>query len=130
MRLLLDTHVFLWAVLRSNRLNASARQAIANVSNEAFVSAVSTWEIAIKLSIGKLELPGDAPLYVEQRMHDAGFTELPITQRHTLAVHGLPRHHHDPFDRLLVAQAQLEGLTIVTSDTAMTRYDVRTLAAG
>ena len=125
--LLLDTGVFLWTILRLQRIPAATLALIEDRGTSVFVSAASAWEIAIKHALGRLELPGDPALYVPKRIREAGFTVLPISIEHALAVHRLPRHHADPFDRILVAQAQFEGLTIITSDQLIERYDVRTL---
>jgi len=113
MNLLLDTHAFLWAVDNHPRLSPQARAAIIDGGNIVFVSVATAWEIAIKKSIGKLAIPsGD---YLEElRLHR--FTPLDITTEHALAVETLPPHHKDPFDRMLIAQAQVEQLTLVTRD--------------
>ena len=118
-RLLLDTHALLWW-LGDAGLATEAREAIATPRNSVFVSAASTWEISIKQSLGKLSVDGDVLKHVAQ----AGFDELPITLAHGLAAGQLPSHHKDPFDRMLIAQAQLEGLTIVTRDQRFRQYDV------
>jgi PIN domain nuclease of toxin-antitoxin system len=121
MNLLLDTHVFFWAIEDSPLLSDEARQAITDGHNIVFVSAATAWEIAIKRAIGKLRTPaGD---YLEElRVHR--FTALDITSEHALAVEMLPPHHRDPFDRMLVAQARLEKLTLVTHDPRLRSYDV------
>ena len=122
MNLLLDTHVFLWAINNDPKLTKEARAAIVDGRNLVFVSAVTSWEIAIKRARGKLQLPpGD---YLDQlRLYR--FTPLSITTEHTLAVENLPTHHNDPFDRILIAQAREEGLVLVTHDRRMSLYDVR-----
>ena len=122
MNLLLDTHVFLWALNNDPRLTDEARAAIIDGRNLVFVSAVTAWEIAIKRARGKLRLPpGD---YLEQlRLYR--FTPLSVTSEHALATEALPPHHNDPFDRMLIAQAREEGLTLVTHDRRMSLYDVR-----
>ena len=124
MNLLLDTHVFLWAIDDSPHLSPAARAAITDGHNVVYVSAASAWEIAIKRGLGKLNIPpGD---YMEEvRLHR--FTPLDITSEHALAVETLPPHHKDPFDRLLIAQAQEERLTIVTRDQRVALYDVRVI---
>ena len=119
MSLLLDTHVFLWWREDSPRLRPEARAAIGH-AELAFVSAASAWEVGIKVALGKLRVPGP----FEQAVTDSRFLELPITFRHTAAVAALPLHHGDPFDRLLVAQARAEGLTLVTHDRRLERYEV------
>ena len=125
-RLLLDTHVLIWAVENSPRLGAGMRESITNPENDVFVSAATIWEIAIKRALGKLSFPSD----VGDTVRRDGFTELPVTFHHAEQAGGLPRHHGDLFDRMLVAQAQAEGLTIVTEDPIIPRYGVRTVRAG
>lgn len=121
MNLLLDTHAFLWAVDNNPGLSQEARAAIVDGRNVVFVSAVTAWEIAIKKQLGKLKLPhGD--YLVELRLHR--FTALDITTAHALAVEQLPLHHKDPFDRMLIAQAQLEKLTLITRDPKIKAYAV------
>lgn len=124
-RLLLDTHVLLWAFEDDPQIAKGVREAITDPGNEVFVSAASVWEIAIKRSLGKVRFAGDVAATVEQ----AGFLELPVTFFHAEQAGGLPSHHRDPFDRMLVAQAQAEGLVLVTNDADIPRYGVRTLAA-
>ncbi len=124
-RLLVDTHVLLWALGGDPNLGDDARQALADPRNDVFVSAVSIWEIAIKRALGKLKIPSHLATAVEA----AGFSELPVTFFHAEQAGSLPRHHGDPFDRMLVAQAQTEGLTLVTADANIPRYAVRTMAA-
>lgn len=126
MNLLLDTHAFLWAVGNPSNLSSRARGAIEDGNNMVFVSAATAWEISIKRRLGKLELPeGD---YLEEIRLNR-FTPLDITTEHALAIEALPILHKDPFDRLLVAQAQLEKLTLITRDPKVMAYDVTTIAA-
>ena len=129
MRLLIDTHVFLWLETEPERLGAKARTILEDTDNELFLSVVSGWEIAIKHALGKLPLPAEPPVYVPARVARGGFQELDVTMAHALAVWGLPSHHDDPFDRLLIAQAQVEGMTIVTVDERVAKYPIRTLRA-
>lgn len=124
MRLLLDTHTFLWWNADDPELSATARALIADPDNDVFVSAATAWEIAIKHGLGKLTLPAPPPQYVPDRIKRNGFQPLPILVRHALRVHGLPPHHQDPFDRVLVAQAQAEGMTLITKDPLITPYPV------
>ena len=124
-RLLLDTSVVLRALEDHPDLASSVRSAIIDPDNEVFFSAVSIWEIAIKRSIGKL----DAPKGIASLLEESGFSELAITSLHAEQADGLPLHHRDPFDRMLVAQAQAEGLSIVTSDSRIPLYGVRTIQA-
>lgn len=125
MNLLLDTHVFLWWLADDRRLTASARAAIERDDASVYVSAASAWEISIKAALGKLK-PRD--LDVPAEIEAGGFLELPIRSRHAQEAGRLPRHHADPFDRMLVAQARVEGLTLVTYDPAIDAYDVPRLA--
>jgi PIN domain nuclease of toxin-antitoxin system len=120
--LLLDTHVFLWWRARPERLNPVARNAISTASI-VFVSAASAWEAAIKIALGRLTLPEPFTHGVEH----SGFRRLTVSFEHAEAAGALPRHHGDPFDRMLVAQAQLEGCTLVTHDQMLAPYDVPTL---
>lgn len=124
MRLLLDTHVVLWW-LAGRDISPAAREAIADPADDVAVSAASAWEISIKKSIGKLVAPDD----LENQIRVGGFTPLPIRIDHALVAGELPRHHDDPFDRMLVAQAMVEGLIVVTRDTRFSEYDVRVLPA-
>ena len=120
--LLLDTHVFLWWRTNDARLSSRAREAIATTSI-VFVSAASAWEAAIKVALGRLTLPASFSHGVDH----SGFRRLAISFEHAEAAAALPRHHADPFDRMLVAQAQLEGCTLVTHDQALAPYGVATL---
>ena len=122
MNLLLDTHVFLWAVDNNPNLSPAAREAIVDGHNIVYVSAATAWEISIKRAIGKLKIP-ESDYLEELRLHR--FMPLSITTEHALAVENLPAHHKDPFDRMLIAQAQEEKLTLVTRDQRIKKYDVR-----
>jgi PIN domain nuclease of toxin-antitoxin system len=124
-RLLLDTHVVVWALDDDHRLGRTARRAIENVANAVYVSVATVWEMALKSALGKLDVPSDIGGWIER----SAFSPLPIEIDHAVASAALPRHHRDPFDRMLVAQAQLEGLTLVTGDSRIARYDVATLDA-
>lgn len=123
MRLLLDTHVLLWSVLADPALPERFRVALGVPEAEVFVSAVTVWEVSIKRALGKLPVPDD----LFERALDAGCSALPVTWGHARAVEHLPPHHHDPFDRLLIAQARVEGLTLVSADRAFEAYDVSLL---
>ena len=125
MRLLLDTHTFLWWVGDAPELSAKARQAIARSRNECFVSLASLWELAIKSSLGKLKISGSVERFIPEQLAANRFRELGIEVRHVARVARLPFHHRDPFDRLLAAQALEEGLTIVSADPRFRRYGVR-----
>lgn len=122
MRLLLDTHVFLWALDDPQRLPAKMRACIDDVANDVYVSAVVAWEIAIKHALGKLRLPMTPETYVPDRISRLGFKPLPISIDHAVAVARLPPIHADPFDRLLVAQARVEALDVMTVDANVLAY--------
>ncbi len=124
MNLLLDTHAFLWAVDDNPNLSPAARDAILIGGNVVYVSAATAWEISIKRSIGKLKFP-QSDYLEELKLHR--FTPLNITTEHALAVEGLPPHHKDPFDRILIAQAQHEHLTIITRDPRISFYGVKVI---
>ena len=125
MRLLLDTSTLLWWLDDDRKLGAAARAAIAAPENEVFVSAASAWEISVKRASGKL----DAPFDVADALERSFFVELPIEVAHAVVAGELPPHHKDPFDRMLVAQARVEGLTLVAHDAGIARYDVELLDA-
>ena len=125
MRLLLDTHTFLWSLTEPQRLSEHARRVLEDAQNEVFVSSVSAWEIAVKRAIGKLKAPNN----LEAGLTEQGFTPLPLTFFHAERAGTLPPIHGDPFDRMLVAQAQAEGLIIVTRDRHLSCYDVPTMSA-
>ncbi len=118
-KLLLDTHVFLWWRAKDPRLGKPARKAVSE-ADMVFVSAATAWEAGIKAALGKLRLPDT----VEAGVTESGFEKLPITLRHAEAAAGLPPYHHDPFDRMLVAQARDEDLVLVTHDRRLEHYDV------
>jgi PIN domain nuclease of toxin-antitoxin system len=123
MRLLLDTHVVLWWLGDSPELSGEVKDLL-DTEPAVFLSAVSPWEIAIKQSLGKLPGPDD----LAERVRDSQFSTLPITAGHGVRAGRLPLHHRDPFDRVLIAQAQTEGLTVVTRDAQFTKYDVPVLS--
>lgn len=125
MRLLLDAHALLWWLDGARRLTAGATEAIADPRNIVVVSAASIWELEIKRSLGRL----DAPTELVAAIGETGFEQLHITGRHATDAARLPRHHDDPFDRMLVAQAQAEGLTLVTRDRRLADYEVALLPA-
>jgi PIN domain nuclease of toxin-antitoxin system len=127
MKLLLDTHVVLWASSEAERLSESARTAIADRSNRVFVSVVTGWEIAIKASLGKLTLPKPAQLWLPSEVEALGYETLALEMDAALGVGSLPFHHRDPFDRLLVAHAVSTGCTIVTHDDVFKKYGVSVL---
>ena len=125
MRLLLDTSALLWWLGDDGKLGATARAAIADPDNEVFVSAASAWEISVKRASGKLDASFDIAGALERNY----FIELPVQVAHAVTAGELPQHHHDPFDRMLVAQAQLEELTLVADDAEIAKYQVELLPA-
>lgn len=129
MRYLLDTGIWLSLQVEPGRIAPSTRTLLADRANELLLSAASSWEIAIKYRLGKLPLPEPPVDYVPNRMRRSGTTPLAVEHAHVLRVAQLPDHHRDPFDRLLVAQAQSLGIPIVTSDRQLTAYDVEVILA-
>ena len=125
LRLLLDTHVLIWALNAPERLAAQTREAIETEENDVFVSVVSPWELAIKGPREGLHIPGD----LEEQLGRQSFELLPVLLRHTNPLESMPYHHRDPFDRMLVAQAITEGLTIVTADRKLRNYPVGLIPA-
>jgi len=124
MRFLVDTHALLWALGEPSALSSATRDAIANPSNLVMVSSASLWECAIKASIGKLDLPED----FFESVPEAGYEVMPIRIAHLNVYRTLPMHHRDPFDRMLVAQARAEALTLISRDPEIAKYDVEILA--
>ncbi len=125
MKLLLDANAFIWAYARPTELSPAARRALNDVANDRLVSIASLWEIAIKMSIGKLAFAEN----LAQALDDIAATSLPITLVHVARVRSLPFHHRDPFDRMMIAQAIEEGMTIVTRDRRVAAYGVPVLMA-
>lgn len=126
LKILLDTHIFLWAFLQPSKLSQSViDDLLENPAVEKYLSAASSWEIAIKYAKGSLSLPEPPEIFVPKRMRDGGIKRLSITHRHTLHVGQLPPHHKDPFDRLIITQAQLAGLKVLTNDSMFSNYAVR-----
>ncbi len=121
MKLLLDTHLLLWAANEPKRLPKAARALIENLENDLLFSAASMWEITIKCSLGRRDFQVDARL-LRRGLLDNGYTELPITGEHAINVDHLPSTHKDPFDRILVAQATVEGITLLTNDRKLLNY--------
>lgn len=130
MRFLIDTHCWLWAIRNPERLSLSAAQLIESKENIVVLSAVSVLEIAIKASLEKLELSEPVAEFVSSQMAALSMTSLPVYLSHALRVASLPHHHRDPFDRLLIAQSQIEGLPLMTADAAIAAYDVEVIWAG
>ncbi len=128
MRVLLDTHAFLWwASGRGTRLSDRARDLLSDGATDVAFSMASVWEIAIKVGVGRVVLPDSIERYVPDRLRQDGFDLLPIEMQHAFRAGALPPIHGDPFDRMLVAQAQLEDMPIVTADPRIGRYDVETI---
>ncbi len=122
--LLLDTHTLLWALSAPDRLSQAAREALGDPTRARWVSTASIWELAIKSSLGKVSLGVPLPVLVRDTLPACGLGMLPVVADHAVEVERLPYHHRDPFDRLLVAQARVEGLTLVSADPHIARYEV------
>lgn len=129
-RILLDTHCWLWFTSDEGRLSPGARAILLDPASELFLSAASVWEVVIKQALNKLKLPLPVDAYVATRTEPLGIEVLPIEVAHTLEVGKLPDHHRDPFDRMLIAQARVEGLKLMTADPLVLRYPVDALPAG
>lgn len=127
MKVLIDTHTFLWWNTDDPLLSARAKEIIADGRNEVFLSAASVWEIVIKTSKGRLILPEPPAKYISSRMSLYRFQPLPVKISHAAQVYELPLHHNDPFDRMLIAQSQLESLPLVTRDKDIQHYDLETI---
>ncbi len=121
MKLLLDTHLLLWAAGQPDRLSADAHSLIEDIDNELLFSAASLWEVAIKRGLGREDFQADARL-LRRGLLDNGYRELPIVSDHVVAIESLPPIHRDPFDRVLVAQATVEGITLLTLDPVVAQY--------
>ncbi|MEH2224281.1 type II toxin-antitoxin system VapC family toxin [Nostoc sp.] len=129
MKLLLDTQCWLWWFAQPERLNEEVIAHIADENNELWLSVASIWEIGIKVAIGKLPLPDPLDSYISSRMTQLGMRSLEITASHALQAAALPLHHRDPFDRMLIAQAQIEEMTLVSADSMFNKYDISLLWA-
>jgi len=129
MRVLLDTHVWLWMWGEPERLRNEARTLVEDPANELHVSAVSAWEIATKSAAGRLRLPSSAEAWLSDPRRRRDVTELPISFAHAIRAASLPPHHRDPFDRMLVAQAQAEDLVLLSADRQLAAYEVDSLPA-
>jgi len=128
-KVLLDTQVWLWMLGAPDRLNDDARRLVEDTAVTVLLSAASSWEIAVKWSLGKLHLPDPPEAYVPDRIRSSGVTPLPIAHSHALGVARLDAHHRDPFDRLLIAQASAEDVPILTADGVFARYPIRHIPA-
>ena len=127
MKVLLDTHAFLWWIADSARLSVRAHEIISDGDNELYISAVTGWEIAVKARLGRIELPDDPQRFIPDQMRMNAMQGLPVQMSHALQVFALPHYHRDPFDRMLVAQAQIEGLPILTADPQIGLYQVEVI---
>lgn len=125
MKVLVDTHIFLWALLHDHRLTPKAKQVLRSDEHELVFSLVSLWEIAIKIKTGKLNTIGSSVAYIRDEMNAYGIELLPIRYEHILALESLPHHHGDPFDRLLIAQSLTESLPILTGDCIFASYGIK-----
>lgn len=128
MKILLDTHVFLWALLMPERLSKRTIKLLDSADSENYLSAASCWEITIKFAKGSLILPEPPKAFILNHLQTAGIRELPIRSRETLSVGDLPPIHKDPFDRLLIVQSKLNKIAILTDDQLIRQYDVETIA--
>ncbi len=126
-RYLMDTHCWLWANLQPESLSSAVNDIITDTENEVIFSVISAWEISIKHRLGKLNLPSEPVEYIPSRLAINQVSVLPIRLAHALRVSQLPLHHNDPFDRLIIATAQTEGLVIITIDEQILQYDVKTI---
>jgi PIN domain nuclease of toxin-antitoxin system len=130
MKYLLDTMVWLWSVGPTEKIGAEGLEILSSGEKEIHLSAASSWEIAIKTRLGKFELPEDPARYVPKRLAEQGISSLAITLEHSLTVCQLPLHHSDPFDRIIIAQAIAEKMTILTSDPLFRKYPVPVVWCG
>lgn len=129
MNILIDTHIFLWLFGQSDRISSNVRNLLRNQNNSIYFSAASAWEIAIKYGNGKLQLPDSPEIFVPDRINRANFSWLEIVHQHTLAVANLEQIHKDPFDRLLVAQANVENFSLLSADSVFDKYSVKLIDA-
>jgi len=126
-RMLLDTHSFLWFVTEDAKLSAVAERLIADATNEPILSAACVWEIAIKVSIGRLPIPAPIESFIPEQLRINRISLLPIELKHLFEITRMPLHHRDPFDRMLIAQAIVEGLPVVGADPAFDKYPIQRL---
>lgn len=130
MKYLLDTGVFLWALAVPDKLNRRARELLSNEREGLFLSAASSWEISVKFGLGKLTLPEPPAKYIPTWMLNWGIRALDISHLHALTVSDLPLHHQDPFDRILIVQARIEQMVLLTADRVFEKYPVQTFWCG
>ena len=129
MRILLDAHVWLWILGAPERLSRASRSRLGDPVHQFCFSAASVWEIAIKEALGRVQLPGELVAYLRSRLAQGPPIPLPLQHEHALRIATRPRHHRDPFDRMLIAQAQVEGLALMTADPVFRAYQVETIRA-
>ncbi len=127
MKLLLDSHSFVWWRDEPRRLSTTAFNEISNPSNDVFLSVITVWELQIKISLGKFKVKGNLKNAVKDERQNNGFQILPVELAHALQLKNLPPHHKDPFDRLLISQAVVEGMTLITSEAEFSKYQVNLL---
>ena len=127
MKVLIDTHAFLWMVTADTRLSPKASRVLTNGSNELLISAATAWEIMLKWGVGKLKLVGGPTAFLEEQLAENDIRVIPVEPAHVFRIEGLPAIHQDPFDRLLVAQAIEEDVPILTADAAVQRYPVKAI---
>jgi PIN domain nuclease of toxin-antitoxin system len=130
MKYLLDTVAWLWSIYSVERLGDEARSTLENGGEEIYLSAATSWEVSIKMGLGKLHLPGTPAHIVPAYMAKQGLLPLPVTHRHAVKVYDLPAHHSDPFDRILIAQAMVEEMTVLTADRVFTKYPIDVMWCG
>ncbi|MGH9502713.1 MAG: type II toxin-antitoxin system VapC family toxin [Terriglobales bacterium] len=130
MKYLLDTVAWLWSVYLVERLGAEARDILENGREEIYLSAATAWEVSIKMRLGKLNFPGTPAQIVPVYMAKQGLLPVPVTHLHAVKVYDLPSHHSDPFDRLIIAQAMVEEMTVLTSDRIFEKYPVDVVWCG
>jgi PIN domain nuclease of toxin-antitoxin system len=130
MNYLLDTSVFLWSLGAEHKLNKKAQELLSSTEAELYLSAASSWEIAIKFARGTLALPKPPSQFIPSAIGSLGIRSLDITHFHSLTAGELPPHHRDPFDRMLIAQARMENMVLLTADRALLKYEVKTMFCG
>jgi PIN domain nuclease of toxin-antitoxin system len=127
MRILVDTHIFLWAITEDSRLKSARRALFLDAANDLLLSVASIWEMLIKIRLGKLTLPAPAVAFIIEQMDENRIRLLPILVSHLAELESLPPLHKDPFDRMLVAQARAEGMPLLSADPVLRKYDIRVL---
>jgi PIN domain nuclease of toxin-antitoxin system len=130
MKYLLDTRIFLWSLGAEHKLNQKARELLSSSAADLYLSAASSWEIAIKYALGTLAIPKPPSQFVPNGIGLLALRSLEITHFHSLAAGELPRHHRDPFDRMLIAQGRMENMVLLTADRTFLKYDVKIMFCG